>query len=232
MLEKKIKNKRYSCNIKILSLLFSLILSMDNNQLLSELRNERNWTLLEMRSDSINVYEKKIKGLKLRALKVEKVVAYNASSVLDIVLDINNYPTIMKNDDVQSFIVGQKNNNVYAYNYFPIPIPFIDDRHYLFKIQRLNDMELNWSLVGMSEVKKSSKLKSIIDKNSDAVYLNSGAGYWKINNLADNISKVSYILYMDSGGSLTATLNDYFASQSIINLFKNILRESYKREFK
>ncbi|MDC2984609.1 hypothetical protein OAY83_00895, partial [Candidatus Marinimicrobia bacterium] len=215
-----------------LSLLFSLIFSMDNNQLLSELRNERNWTLLEIRSDSINVYEKKIKGLKLRALKVEKVVAYNASSVLDIVLDINNYPTIMKNDDVQSFIVGQKNNNVYAYNYFPIPIPFIDDRHYLFKIQRLNDMELNWSLVGMSEVKKSSKLKSIIDKNSDAVYLNSGAGYWKINNLADNISKVSYILYMDSGGSLTATLNDYFASQSIIKLFKNILRESYKREFK
>jgi len=229
MLELEVKNKRF---ILFLYLVFSFTIPVNNNELLIELRNEKNWSLVEIRSDSINVYEKSIQGLNLRALKVEKIVSFNAKSVLDIVMDIDNYPEIMDNADVQSFIVGQKNNEVYAYNYFPIPFPFIDDRHYFFKIKRMNERELNWSLISMSEVKASSKLKSIINKNPDAVYLNSGAGYWKINNLSENISKVSYILYMDSGGSLTASLNDYFASQSIINLFKSILKESYTKEIK
>ena len=56
-----------------------------------------------------------------------------------------------------------------------------------------------------------------------------GAGVWKVKPLTKELSNVSYSLYIDSGGLITDYLNDLFASQSIINLYKGVLSSSKKK---
>ena len=227
---KIMQNKFHILQLCYLSVFFISILKADDNlKILKQLKDNKDWILIEDRSDSIRVYEKQIDRMDLKALKVEKVVKFNPKSILETVMDINNYSNILSSDDLTSFIIGQKNNLVYAYNHIPIPLPFIEDRHYIFTIKKVSNKEVSWSLVDYAKVKATSKLKAMINKNPTAVYLDYGAGFWYVEPLTESISQVSYTLYMDSGGALTNNLNDLFTSQSIINLYKNVLKEGKKR---
>ena len=220
-------------NLKILGLLFftSSYLLSSNQELLNYLKQDENWILIEQRKDNVNVFEMDIPKMRLNALKVEKIVELNPEKAIDVVMDIENYPDVMDNDTMTSFIVGEKNGKIYAYNKFPIPIPFVSARHYFFKIEKFSDYELNWILVSTSEVSSSDTLNKILNKNNEAVYVEHGAGIWKIENISENLSKVSYSLYMDSGGSLSDYLNDFITSQSIIMLFNGILKKAGDKSY-
>ena len=200
--------------------------NISNEQILNHLKEEKNWILIEQRKDKINVFEMDIPQMSLNALKVEKIVEIDPYKAIDIVMNIGNYPEVMENNTMTSFIIGEKNGEIYAYNKFPIPIPFVDARHYFFKIKKISDFELNWTLLENSEVGSSNTLNKILNENNDAVYVERGAGLWRIDNLSENLNKVSYSLYMDSGGSLPDYLNDFITSQSIIMLFNGILKKA------
>ena len=134
-------------------ILSMLLLSNDNIELLNVLRDSKDWELIDIRKDSIRVYEKQIDGMDLNALKVEKIINFNSDLVIETIMDINNYSKIMSSPDITSFIIGQRNNMIFAYNHFPIPLPFIEDRHYIFKIKQLSNTEVHWYLVDYLEVK-------------------------------------------------------------------------------
>ena len=231
MCEKRtMQNKFYILRFWYLLIFFIAMLEADDNlKILKQLKDNKDWILVEDRSDSIRVYEKQIDKMNLKALKVEKVINFNPKSILEIVMDINKYSSILSSDDLTSVIIGQRNNLIYAYNHIPIPLPFIEDRHYIFTIKKVSDKEVSWSLVDYAKVKSTSRLKAMINKNPTAVYLDYGAGFWYVEPLTESISQVSYTLYMDSGGALTNNLNDLFTSQSIINLYKSVLTEGKNR---
>ncbi len=195
----------------------------ENLILLDELNENEGWVLVESRPDSIMVYEKDIERMNLKALRVEKIINFDYQYILDTVMDIGGYPKTLGSSDLTSFIVGQKNDFIYAYNHIPIPFPFIDDRHYFFKIKKISDDEIIWTLVPESEANSIYKFKRILDKKSGSVYIDYGAGIWKAKPITKKMSKVSYSLYMDSGGLITDYLNDLFSSQSVINLYKGVL---------
>ena len=92
--------------------------------------------------------------------------------------------------------------------------------------KKISDFELNWTLLEDSEIGSSNTLNKILNENNDAVYVERGAGLWRIDSLSENLNKVSYSLYMDSGGSLSDYLNDFITSQSIIMLFNGILKKA------
>jgi len=210
----------------------SFFICTDQNiVLLNELKENEGWILIENRmSDSMRVYEKNIDDMKLKALKVEKVIDFDYKYILNTILDINNYSKTLENPDLTSFIVGQKDNFIYAYNHISIPFPFIDDRHYFFKIKKISDYQIDWTLVPEFEANSISKFNRILDKKSGSVYIDYGAGIWKVEPLTENLSNVSYSLYMDSGGLITDYLNDLFASQSVINLYKGVVKKSKKKK--
>ena len=131
----------------------------DNILLLDELKKNEGWSLIENRLDSIRVYEKHIQKMSLKALKVEKIIDFDYEIIFNTVMDIGNYPTIMSSPDMLSFILGQKEEFIYAYNHFPIPFPFIEDRHYFFKIKKVSNKELNWTLLSPSEIDSIYKFK-------------------------------------------------------------------------
>ena len=200
----------------------------ENTILLDELKENDGWLLVESRPDSIMIYEKNIEGMKLKALRVEKIINFDYQHILNTVMDIGSYPKALKSSDLTSFIVGQKDNFIYAYNHIPVPFPFIDDRHYFFKIKKTSSNEIIWTLVSESEANSTYKFKRILDKNLGSVYMEYGAGIWKAQPITKEMSNVSYSLYMDSGGLITDYLNDLFSSQSVINLYKGVLSSSRK----
>ena len=131
--------------LSLIMLLF-FVSANDNILLLDELKKNEGSSLIEVRLDSIRVYEKHIQKMKLKALKVEKIIDFDYNLILNTIMDIGNYPNIMSNPDMTSFILGQKDDFIYAYNHSPIPFPFIDDRHYFFKIRKISKDEINWIL--------------------------------------------------------------------------------------
>ncbi len=221
-----------SAPLSIYLIIMSFFICQDENIiLLNELKENHGWTLIENRiSDSMRVYEKNIEDMELKALRVEKVIDFNYKYILDTVMDIGNYSKALENPDLTSFIVGQKDDFIYAYNHISIPFPFVDDRHYFFKIKKTSDYEIDWILVSESEANSIYKFERILDKKSGSVYIDYGAGIWKVEPITQNLSSVSYSLYMDSGGLITDYLNDLFASQSIINLYKGVIKNSKKKQ--
>ena len=213
-------------------ILVSFFYADENILLLNELKSNAGWVLIDQREDSIMIYEKKINNMELKALRVEKIIDFDYNYILDTVMDIGNYPKALENPDLSSFVVGQsqKDDFIYAYNHISIPFPFVDDRHYFFKIKKTSDYEINWILVSESEANSIYKFERILDKKSGSVYIDYGAGIWKVEPITQNLSSVSYSLYMDSGGLITDYLNDLFASQSIINLYKGVIKNSKKKQ--
>ena len=212
----------------VISLSFVISESDKNLYLLNILKEDKDWILIDNRFDSIQVYEKNIMGMQLNALKLDKIVNLSPESIINVITNINNYSNVMLNDDMVSFNLGEIDNVMYGYNHFSIPLPFISDRHYFFKLYKESDKMLSWTLLPMHEVEKNVNFKRVFDRYPDAVYLDYGAGIWRLYSISDNITKVSYSLYMDSGGDLSNYLNDFFNSQSIITLFKGVLKEASK----
>ncbi len=210
----------------ILFISLSFLYSNSNLVLLNQLKESEGWVLIKNRTDSIRVYEKNITDMNLKAFKVKKIVSINPENILNTVMNINKYPDVMSNSDMVSFIIGKKKDYIYAYNHFSIPIPFIDNRHYIFKIQKSSANQIEWLLIDDNKVKSLPKFKKIIDDRPGSVYIDYGAGIWNVRKITDNLNEISYALYMDSGGSLSDYLNDLFASESIIELYKGVLNKS------
>ena len=139
--------------------------SKSNEKLLNYLKDEQNWVLIDSRSDNIRVFEKNVPKMSLNALKVEKIVEIDTDKILKVVMDVNNYPDVLNNESMTSYIIGQKNGDIYAYNNFSIPLPFVSNRHYFFKINQVSKNEINWTLVNWEEVKSSYELKKILYVN-------------------------------------------------------------------
>ena len=207
------------------SLLFTA--SLNNNLvILNSLKDSDNWILIDNRPDSILVFEKNIEKQNLNALKVQKVINSSSNNIIDIIMNVTEYPKIMSDSEMLSFQIGKKGDFLYAYNNFPSKLPFISDRHYVFKLNKISASKVEWTLVSSDEIASSFKMQKIIDENPNAIYIEEGAGFWEVKPLSDNFSQVSYALYMDSGGNISDYLNDYFNSYSIVDLFKSVLKKT------
>lgn len=207
----------------------SLLLAapLDNNLvLLNSLKDSDNWMLINNRSDSILVFEKNIEKQNLNALKVQKVINSSSNNIIDIIMNVAKYPEIMSDPEILSLQIGKKGNFLYVYNHFPSKLPFISDRHYIFKLSKVSTSKIEWTLISSDEIASSFKMQKIIDEKPNAIYIEEGAGFWEVKSLSDNFSQVSYALYMDSGGNISDYLNDYFNSYSIVELFKSVLKRT------
>ena len=130
----------------------AVIISNTNNQsLLDILKDNNHWVVINSRVDSIQVYEKNIPNMELNALKVEKVISFKRDLIENIIMDINKYPNIMSNEDMISLNLGEGNNIIFGYNHFSFPLPFINDRHYFFKLIKESKTTISWILLSKQE---------------------------------------------------------------------------------
>ena len=62
-------------------------------------------------------------------------------------------------------------------------------------------------------------------KQTDAVYLNAGAGYWLFEK-KNGVSYITYSLYMDVGGHIPKFLDNQLNYNGILNVFRDVLNYS------
>ena len=66
-------------------------------------------------------------------------------------------------------------------------------------------------------------------KNYSATYLSHGAGLWAAEEKSNNMTSLSYRLYMDPGGSLPTFLIDMINKTSVVNIFEDVIAEAQNR---
>ena len=69
---------------------------------------------------------------------------------MNVISNVENYDTIFVSPNhVSTTVISRKKNMIDAYQHLPVPIPFISDRHYIFRMSGFEDQsnEISWILM-------------------------------------------------------------------------------------
>tara|TARA_B110000438_G_scaffold286045_1_gene316853 strand:+ start:142 stop:840 length:699 start_codon:yes stop_codon:yes gene_type:complete len=217
-----------------ISTLLALESSNDSNapnKLYQTLNTNGGWSLLNEDGD-ISIFTKIINDHNISAVMVSQNISIPLDLIQNVIMDVNNYSSILSNaGNMITKAVEIKDSIVIAYQFIPINIPFVDDRHYYFKLKKnkisseKESLLVNWHLIDKGILKNDFE-------NLEALYISYGAGIWKAKK--DNFGKVklTYRIFMDPNGSMPNFIIDKINEISIINLFKDVIKESEKRFIK
>ena len=216
--------------------LFISVLQTQSSEFLSEqLLRPYGWVSI---NDSVNkgndplIYTKDIYGFPYQALMIKDIIPVESKKIISIIKNVENYDDIFVSSKlVSTSVISNDENLIDAYQHLPVPIPFISDRHYIFRMTIFeNDSNsIRWILLDQ----KNKYISYLTNKKkllSSAIYLNTGVGIWKVRKIKSNITEVSYRLYMDTGGKLPKFLVDWLNRTAANNVFSDIRNASLKQE--
>lgn len=181
--------------------------------------------------NGFSLSKKLIKNKDLYALRVQKKVGFSPDIIQEILIDVNNYDQFLsKSDNIKSYELNRSNKWVDAYQFIENNIPFLDNREYCFRISKegLDDSD-KISLVHWYLLEKNYYDTSHLVKNNKSIYLNYGAGLWLAEEQIDQSVMISYIIYIDPGGSIPDFLIDKANRVSLVNILEDTIIEANRR---
>ena len=224
---------KYILGFGLLSTVFAVEGKIERpNDLLKYLYSEQGWENIKSTKDGITIKTKRVKGRDLDALMVHKEIMISPDAIADVIMDVGHYGDFLSSAGALKSITLD-NTSLYldGYQHISISIPFFSDRRYCFRIT-----DRDWSvknekiLVQWILLDKNNKYTKYLQNNdSDAVYLDFGAGVWMASPTSDGTIDISYRLYMDPGGSIPNFIIDMINEVSILNIFKDALAEAARR---
>ncbi len=221
--------------IFLISIISTILISSINgmnyqnsNELINLLANDNDWEKINHEA-GITLFSKQISGHNINAIKITKRVSIPLYIIQNIIMDVDNYDSILSNaEGLITKSQSVSDNQVVAYQFIPVNLPFFDDRHYYFKLKKYDlsyDQEqilVEWNLIDNSLFDK--------DKNIlDAIYLKYGAGVWMAQHSSSGDILLSYRIFMDPSGSIPDFIIDKINQISIVNLFTDVILTSQKR---
>lgn len=202
------------------------------SDLLEYLYNEQGWEYIKSSKDGITIKSKSVNGRKLEALMVHKKIKISPDVVAEVIMDVAHYGDFLSSaGTLTSIPLNNTSSYLDGYQHISIPIPFFSDRRYCFRMTEMGWSEKNQEiLVQWVLLNENGKYTDYLQNNdSDAVYLDFGAGVWMASPTSDGQIDISYRLYMDPGGSIPNFIIDKINEVSIVNIFKDALAEAEKR---
>ena len=186
------------------------VYGLDNNQLLSAMNNEENW-VYHYTLDDIRIY--RIEHDSLSIIKLVKDVEIS-NDILNVIAKISDYNNVISNKKIftEEVILDIPSDTIYGYQKVSNIIPFIKNRHIIFKMFRVEENRLDWQLLHHTDA-----LFNNYNNSSDKI-LSYGAGSWQV---YDN--KLIHYYYIDSEISLPEFLLKRATERSVINIFKDVL---------
>ena len=136
--------------------------------------------------------------------------------------------------DLPTMSDGKKNkrqlNSAHLSQYIKNNIPFLDNREYCFRISKesLNDLD-TLSLVHWYLLEKNYYKTAHLVEDNKSIYLNYGAGLWLAEKQTDQSFMISYIIYIDPGGSIPDFLINKANRVSLVNILKDTINEANRR---
>ena len=187
----------------------------ENDIILSNMSNEKNWIYKYETSDNISVY--KLNNDSFPIIKLSKELDDSYSNIFQTILSIEKYDSIISNKSFSTKQINKNNNSdtVYVYQKITNIIPFIKNRQIIFKLFKSSDNRLSWKLL-----KGSDNLFEEFSNRSIKT-LDSGAGSWEIID-----DKLIHYYYVDPKLNLPDFIINRAAEKSVINIFKDVLKFS------
>ncbi len=186
------------------------IYGLNNNSLLSSMNSKENW-VYQYAVDDIKLY--RIENDSLSIIKLVKDVNVS-NDILSVISKISDYNNVISNKKIftQEIMLDSPSDTLYGYQKVSNIIPFIKNRHIIFKMFRIEDNRLDWQLLHHTDI-----LFNNYNNDSDKI-LSYGAGSWQVYN-----NKLIHYYYIDSEISLPEFLIKKATERSVINIFKDVL---------
>ncbi len=217
---------------KVLFFLFFVVFvsaSAKNNFDLLGLNTDQNWNLIHSFDDSVKVYKKPVLNKQLNAYRVVKQTDLDPEQLYSVFEDIKNYEQALPSaNNIDFEFVSSNQDTIYGYQHIKINVPFVKDRHYVYRMLRHNPKRGHACWVLRDQ---EGSFKDYIDQQAKErgkpIYLSDGVGVFKVEP-EQNTSQytVSYSLYMDPGGNLPDFLINMINERGLVNMFRDVLKEA------
>ena len=195
------------------------------------LEDSKGWVIND-EIEGYSLFSKKIDDQDLNAVMVSFETTIPLLGIQEVLMDVKNYESFLSSSNkMVTKQLKKDSSTVVGYQYIPINFPFMNDRHYCFKlIKNEINIEDSKTLVKWFLLNEDTELLDIQSSNDDnTIYLKYGAGIWLVDSIDKSKIKISYRLFMDPGGSIPNFLTEKINEVSIINLFKDIIAEAERR---
>ena len=182
--------------------------------------------------EGYKLFSKKIEDQDLSAVMVTYETSIPLLSIQEVLMDVENYESFLSSSSKMVTKQLKKDDTaVVGYQFIPINFPFMNDRHYCFKlIKNEINVENSKTLVKWFLLDEDQELLDLQSSNkTNPIYLKYGAGLWLVDSIDKSKIKISYRLFMDPGGSIPNFLTEKINEISIINLFKDVIAEAERR---
>ena len=209
----------------LVACLFLMLQASDKLQqeAFQQLYSSEGWNLIDTHENGREISVKSIQGKALRAVMVSNTVKMDTKTLLGVIYDVANYErTFVNSSQVTTKVLQSTSEYIEAYQHLPVPIPFISDRHYVFRMESINDNRVTWRLVSYDNG-YIDFLKEREREFNKPVYLESGIGIWDAIENSNNSCKLSYRVYMDSGGNLPKFIIDWLNRKALASIFEDVL---------
>ena len=196
-------------------LFFSSIILCNSNNVLLRINSDLDWTFIEEIGNQ-KVYEFYNPNCKCTYSKVEKPVAYKEDDILDVITNINEYNSIIKNNSLATSLIKIKNDTIYAYQIIKNSIPFVRDRQYIFKMYSIGQNHIEWMILN----KESDFLTPYLD--DEIKTLSVGAGSWSF--MYENDQKILVNkIYVDDEVNLPGLLINKLKRNNVVQIFNDVI---------
>lgn len=198
----------------LIVIFFTFSFSFESLDVLNAINEELNWNLYEQYEDGKIVYQSNEILNGVIVTKIEQKIKHKAEDIMEIILDIDKYNTIISNKNVSSYLDSSLNDTIYAYQKITNMIPFIRDRQYVFKMYKINENKINWYILD----NKSSIVGQYADENINTLIY--GAGCWEVLDGNILVNKI----YVDDEVKMPYRLVNRIRIKSVVNIFDDILK--------
>ena len=200
--------------IKFFILIVNLLLCDYNDALLSYMNKEGSWIYNETK-DGLEIYD--LDNVDYPVIKVEGEFQYSFQDLLDVIMDLDGYNEVISNSNVYTEFISSESDTLYGYQKVSNFIPFVRNRHIIFKLYKVGDNKIEWKLIN----KDNSLYHSY--KHRRIKELSLGAGSWEIFKHEDGTVKLIHYMYIDADINLPDFILNTAQKRSVVDIFNDVL---------
>ena len=128
-------------NLSIIFILTSFCFSISSLEILDTLNSDVHWDFVDF-DDELSFFSYKHKSKDINLIKIEKQIIEDKGDIFKVIKSIENYNSVISNEDLYSKLVKSKQDTVWGYQLIKNSIPFTRDRQYIFKMYQLTPDKL------------------------------------------------------------------------------------------
>ena len=200
--------------LKFIFISITIVFGYNNNQIMKTIFESEGWEEVSVKSDSLTIYKKYIKGVDIPIFKATALTHIDMDGILEAILDADGQDEFLENSHlVESTLIDFSIKDT-TFLYQILDLPIISNRHYITKNYTDTVSSAHFRLNWMIDSEQNYRLfKDIIDEKNqqynEPIFIENGLGSWEVKALSYDLTEVSYYVLIDPGGWIPDYLITY-----------------------